>query len=160
MTIYIAADHAGRELGGVLAEFLEREGHAATVLSAPGESSDDDYPDMIAPLAARVASEPGSFGLAIGGSGQGEAMVANRRAGVRAAVFYGPRRAERVLDADGNAADDDYDIVRLARAHNDANVLAIGARFVTDDEAREAVRLFLSTAFSDAPRHARRLAKF
>ena len=87
-------------------------------------------------------------------------MCANRTSGVRAAVFYGPMRVTAALDIEGGRSVDGYDAVRLPRRHNDANVLAIGARFVSGDEADEAVRIFLDTPFSGSPRHARRLAKF
>lgn len=103
----------------------------------------DDYPDVVFPVAKAVASEPGSFGVVIGGSGQGEAITANRVRGVRAVVFYGSR----------------LEIVPLAREHNDANVLSLGARFIDEGEAIEAVKLFLSTTFSGDERHVRRIEK-
>ena len=87
-------------------------------------------------------------------------MCANRIRGIRAAEFYGPQRAIVTLDAEGTLSHDNYDIVRLARKHNNANVLSIGARFVSEAEAREAVKIFLETTFSAFDRHARRLAKF
>lgn len=87
-------------------------------------------------------------------------MAANRVPGVRAATFYGPRSPVAALEAEGTAADDGYDIVRIARRHNDANVLSLGARFTTHDEALAAVRAFLDTPFSEDARHVRRIAKF
>lgn len=121
--------------------------------------SGDDYPDVIAPCAERVAAE-GALGIVIGGSGQGEAMVANRTRGARSAVFYGPRIPIGAIDADGAEDNDGYAIVQLARLHNNANILSIGARFVSPEEAAQAVRTFLDTAFSGEERHARRIAKF
>ena len=141
--IFIASDHAGFELKGILAAFLRAQGHEIADLGPAALDPQDDYPDFIDPLAERVAAETGSFGIAIGGSGEGEAMVANRIEGVRAAEYYG-----------GN-----LDIVRLAREHNDANILSLGARFVSQGEAQDAVKLFLETPFSGDERHVRRLKK-
>lgn len=121
---------------------------------------DDDYPDFVAPLAKAVAENPGSFGIICAGSGQGEAMCANRVPGIRAAVFYGKMQATEALDKEGEHSEDGYDAIRLPRKHNDANVLSIGARFVSPMDAEEAVRIFLATEFSTDERHARRLAKF
>jgi ribose 5-phosphate isomerase B len=160
MKIYLAGDHAGLRLKAALAEQLALLGHAVEDLGPRALSPGDDYPDYVAPLAHKVAGEPGAFGVICAGSGEGEAMCANRVAGVRAAVYYGKMRAAETLDAEGARSEDGYDIVRLARRHNDANVLSIGSRFVAPAEAEEAVRIFLATAFSREERHVRRLAKF
>jgi len=157
MRIFIASDHTGLALKATLAEYLAGE---VEDLGAHELSPEDDYPDLVRPCAEKVAGTPGSMGIVIGGSGQGEAMAANRVPGVRAAVFYGQVRARGAIDAEGAPALDGYDIVRLAREHNDANVLSIGARFVADEEAKEAVRIFLETPFSGMERHARRIGKF
>ena len=135
-------------------------GYTVEDLGAHTLDPEDDYPDFMTPLAKRVASEAGSRGIMLGGSGQGEAMCANRVPGIRAAVFYGPHRVTEALEIEGGHSQDGYDTVRLPRRHNDANVLSIGARFVSGDEAQEAVRIFLETSFSGAPRHERRIAKF
>ncbi|MDO8593517.1 MAG: RpiB/LacA/LacB family sugar-phosphate isomerase [bacterium] len=160
MKVFIAADHAGFTLKNALAEHIRTLGYEVEDLGAFAQNPDDDYPDFMMPLAERVAAEPDSRGIFASGSGQGEAMCANRMKGVRAAVFYGPRRVTVALDIDGGHSEDGFDAVRLPRRHNDANVLSIGARFVSGNEADEAVRIFLETPFSDSPRHARRLAKF
>jgi len=142
MRIFIASDHAGFELKKKIISFVSSLGHEA-VDSGPFEFNEkDDYPDFMAPVALNVASGEG-IGIIMGGSGQGEAMVANRRRGARAAVYYGGTP----------------DIVRVAREHNDANVLSIGARFVKEEEAMEAVKTFLETSFSGDERHVRRIAK-
>ena len=96
----------------------------------------------------------------MGGSGQGEAMAANRFKGVRAAVYYGPATATGSLDANGQKGDiDGFDILRLSRQHNDANVLSLAARFLTQAQIEAAALLWLSTAFSDDERHKRRINK-
>ncbi|MFA5998247.1 MAG: RpiB/LacA/LacB family sugar-phosphate isomerase [Candidatus Paceibacterota bacterium] len=158
--VYFAADHAGFALKNALIEHVRTRGYEVEDLGAFALAPEDDYPDFMTPLAERVSNEPDSCGVIIGGSGQGEAMCANRIRGVRAAVFYGPMRVTAALDIEGGHSEDGYDAVRLPRRHNDANVLSIGARFVSGEEADKAVRVFLDTPFSGSPRHARRLAKF
>jgi len=165
MKVYFAADHAGFALKNVLVEYARTLGYETEDVGAFSFNPDDDYPDFVMPCAKRVATEPDSCGVVVGASGQGEAMVANRVIGVRAAVFYGsPSRRtsdgcrEPALQTD--ATGESLDIISSMRAHNGANVLALGARFITVDEAKEAVKQFLETSFSDAPRHARRIAKF
>ena len=158
--VYLAADHAGFALKHALIEELRTLGYETEDLGAHTLSPEDDYPDFITPCAEKVASDEGSFGVVIGGSGQGEAMCANRVKGARAAVFYGPRKAVGELEREGSASIDEFDIVRLARAHNDANILSIGSRFVSHEEAVEALELFLSTPFSGSERHVRRIAKY
>ena len=146
--IYFAGDHAGLQLKQRLIESVREAGHEAVDFGPHTLDPADDYPDYILPLARRVATEQGSRGIVLGGSGQGEAMAANRIPGARAALFYGGP----------------LDIVRLAREHNNANILSIGARLVGAAAADEAVRIFLTTPFSgesaEGARHARRLAKF
>jgi ribose 5-phosphate isomerase B len=158
--IFIAADHAGFALKGALTEHIRTLGYEIEDLGAFSLEPDDDYPDFMTPLAERVASSPDARGIIVGGSGQGEAMCCNRIPGVRAAVFYGKMQVTASLEIEGGHSEDGYDAVRLPRRHNNANVLSIGARFVSGDEADEAVRIFLETPFSGSPRHARRLAKF
>lgn len=99
------------------------------------------------PAARAVASGECERGVIIGGSGQGEAMAANRIAGVRAALFYGPVTAKVAVDADGTMSDDPYEIVKLSRQHNDANVLSLSGRFLTLDEMKTALKLWLETPF-------------
>lgn len=160
MKVFFAADHAGYALKNALAEHVRTRGYEVEDLGAFTLEAEDDYPDFMTPLAERVAADPESVGIIVGGSGQGEAMCANRVKGVRAAVFYGPMRVTAALEIEGGRSEDGFDAVRLPRRHNDANVLSIGARFVSGEEADEAVRIFLDTPFSGSPRHARRIAKF
>ncbi len=150
--IYIAADHAGY----ALKEALMAELHSSYEVEDCGAftpNPDDDYPEIVTPCAKKVASDAGSFGIVIGASGQGEAMAANRVVGVRAAVYYGSSAATQT-DASGM----NYGIIESARAHNDANILSLGARFITESEAKQVVKVFLETPADDAERHVRRRA--
>lgn len=141
--IFLASDHAGYELKEALGALLTERGYQVNDLGPLGFDPADDYPDTVGPLARAIADDKTAFGIAIGGSGQGEAMVCNRTPGVRAAVYYG-----------GNK-----EIITLSRQHNDANVLSLGARFISQAEAKEAVLLWLATDFTNEERHARRIAK-
>jgi len=144
MKIHIASDHAGFELKEKLVVFLRSLGHEVNDHGAKHFEREDDYPDYIAPAARALSAEPkGALAILIGGSGTGEAIVANRFRGVRAAVYYG-----------GSP-----EILRLSREHNDANALSLGARFLNEEAAKQAVKLWLDTAFTDQDRHARRIAK-
>lgn len=144
MKIYLGTDHAGFELKEKIKTWLDEWGYTYQDMGATKLDPDDDYPLYISAAARKVAEDPDDArGIVLGGSGQGEAMVANRFPGVRAAVYYG----------DGKAAD----IPRLSREHNDANVLSLGARFLTDEEAKAAIQHWLLTPFSGEERHVRRL---
>jgi ribose 5-phosphate isomerase B len=143
MKIYIGTDHAGFELKQKLVPFLESLGHEAVDFGAQEYNENDDYPDFIAPVAKAVSEDASARGIILGGSGQGEAMTANKFPHVRAAVYYGGT----------------LDIVRLSREHNDANILSLGARFLSKDEAKSAVELWLNTPFSGEERHKRRIEK-
>lgn len=143
MKIYIGADHAGFLLKEKLKKFLETLGHEVKDLGAFKLDEEDDYPDFIMPVAKNVSGEPRSMGIILGGSGQGEAIVANKVVGIRSAVYYGG----------------DLEIIKLARQHNSANILSLGARFIDEEEAKEAVKLFVETPFSVEERHIRRLDK-
>lgn len=161
MTLYLAGDHAGFRLKKALLEHLSLLGHEVEDMGPLELNPDDDYPDFVTPLAERLVREPDAIGIVCAGSGQGEAMCANRITGVRAAVFYGKMRAVEALDAEGGHSKDGFDPIRLARRHNNANILSIGSRFVSPDDALGAVQVFLDTAFdSETERHARRLSKF
>lgn len=153
MKIYLATDHAGFELKNKLKDILSSEGHEVVDKGPFHYDSQDDYPDLIKPAAEAVSADKGSFGIILGGSGQGEAMCANRVGGVRAAVFYGDSGEQ--TDISGET----IDIITSARTHNNANVLSIGARFLTEEEVLNAVRKFLSIPFKEEERHVRRINK-
>ncbi|MDB5190055.1 MAG: ribose-5-phosphate isomerase [Parcubacteria group bacterium] len=160
MKIYLSCDHAGFRLKSALLEHLPLLGHEVEDCGAYELNPDDDYPDFVTPMAHKVAADTGAFGIICGGSGQGEAMCANRIPGVRAAVFYGPMRVTETLDREGGHSENGLDAVRLPRRHNNANILSIGARFVSITEASEAAEEFIKTDFTGDERHVRRLEKF
>jgi ribose 5-phosphate isomerase B len=159
MKIAITTDHAGFEALKDLKTYLESIGHECVGYGPTVFDAEDDYPDFMFPAARAVASGECERGVIMGGSGQGEAMAANRIKGVRAALFYGPVTAKAAVDADGTLSDDPYEIVKLSRQHNDANVLSLSGRFLTLDEMKTALKLWLETPFSGAERHARRIRK-
>ena len=142
MKIHIATDHAGLDLKNIIRDYLISKGHEVTDHGAHEYDALDDYPDYIFPCAKAVASDLKSRGIILGGSGQGEAMAANRVKGVRAAVFYnGP-----------------VEIVKLSREHNNANILSLGARFMTEDEIYAVIQMWLDEPFGGG-RHQRRIDK-
>ncbi len=134
-------------------------GHDVEDCGAFAYDAADDYPDFMFPCAQRVAATPGSFGIIGGGSGNGEAMAANRIPGARAAVFHGRTSAVSAIDITGaSGASDGLDIVRLSRKHNDANILSLGFRFLSEEDCKDAIRLFLETPF-EGGRHQKRVEK-
>ncbi len=158
MKIFIGADHAGYEAKEKLKVYLSGLGHEVKDFGAFTLDKTDDYPDFIRPVAEAVAEGPEleeRRGIILGASGQGEAICANRVHGARAVVFYGgPAKSQ--TDMSGNI----LDMIASTRMHNDANILALGMRFLNFDEAQEAVKIFLATKFSEEERHVRRINKF
>jgi len=141
MKIYIGADHAGFELKEILKEHLISQDFDVEDCGAEEYEGGDDYPVVLTPLAFKVAEDPeNSRGIVIGKSGQGEAIICNRFPGIRAIVYNS----------------NNLEIIKLGREHNDSNVLSLGAGFVTEEEAIEAVDLWLETEFSEEERHRRR----
>lgn len=146
--VHFGADHAGFELKEALASHVQKLGYEVVDHGAHFYDEYDDYPDFVAPVGKAVSDHPhGVRGIVLGGSGQGEAMVANQFPGVRAVVFYGDRIFKN------------SSIIKLSREHNDANVLSIGARFVSVAEAKRAVKVWLGTSFSGDYKHIRRIKK-
>jgi ribose 5-phosphate isomerase B len=139
MRIHIAADHAGFELKAHLVEHLGAGGHDVVDHGAHTYDAEDDYPPVCFAAATAVRDEPGSLGIVIGGSGNGEQIAANKVAGIRAALAW------------------NVDTATLARTHNDANVVAIGARQHPVDDVTAIVEAFLAADFSGDPRHQRRI---
>lgn len=139
MRIHLAADHAGFALKQHLAAHLKDQGHDVVDHGAHSFNAQDDYPGFCFSAAEAVASEDGSLGVVIGGSGNGEQIAANKVPGIRASLAYTP------------------EIASLTRQHNDANVIGIGARMHTEDEATAIVEAFLVEPFSGDARHQRRI---
>lgn len=155
MHIYITSDHAGFEMKEKLKAYLPGLGLGYEVIDWGPKSYDenDDYPDFVRPVAEAVAQSPGSIGVILGKSGQGEAMCANRVAGARAGVFY----SEALVS--GSPDEDSYEIIKLMREHNDANILSLSAYFLSEDQIKFATELFLKTEFKNEERHTRRIKK-
>lgn len=139
MRVHIASDHAGFELKTHLVGWLAEHDHDVVDHGADGYDADDDYPPYCLSAGEAVATDPASLGIVLGGSGNGEQIAANKVDGVRAALAWSEQTAS------------------LARRHNDANVVAIGARMHSAQEASRLVEVFLTTPFSGVPRHARRI---
>lgn len=159
MKIALACDHSGYEALQDIKIFLQSLGHETKNFGPVSLNPSDDYPDFILPAAKAVASGECQKGIIIGGSGQGEAMSANRINGVRCAVFYATAVPRRAVDVEGNTSHDPYEIIKLSRLHNDANMLSLAARFLSNNEIHQAIKVWLETDFSGNTHHARRNAK-
>jgi len=160
MKVYLATDHAGFELKEKVKKFLIENGYQFEDCGALSFDPSDDYPDFISKASLAVSQDPeNSKGIVFGGSGQAEAMVANKFKNIRCAVFYTPIAPREAVDITGRKSSDPFEIIRLTREHNNANMLSIGARFVTKEEANLAVKIWLDTTFKNEERHARRLRK-
>ena len=142
MKIYIASDHAGFELKNHIIEHLQLDGYDIEDCGAFHYERLDDYPDFIIPAAKKVANDTNARGIILGGSGQGEAMAANRIKGVRAVVYY----------------DGPTEIIKLSRLHNDANIISLGARFITSEKAIKILHIWLNEEF-EGGRHKSRIDK-
>jgi len=153
--ILIASDHAGFEMKKELISYLKDHGYEVEDFGAHTYDREDDYPDFIGPLAKAIGDNPELKGIILGGSGQGEAICANRFKGVRAVVFNGPTANHLTIESTGKQ----YNEVKLSRQHNNSNVISLGVRFLFIDEIVEAVEMWLGTAFSGEERHSRRIAK-
>ena len=139
MRVHLGSDHAGFALKGAVARRLGELGHEVVDHGPAAYDAEDDYPPYVLRAALGVAGDPGSLGVVIGGSGNGEAIAANKVAGVRCALAWSPQTAA------------------LGREHNDANVVSVGARMHEEAAALSFVETFLATAFSGDPRHQRRI---
>jgi ribose 5-phosphate isomerase B len=141
MRVHIGSDHAGLELKNSLVDHLKNSGHDVVDHGPHEYDALDDYPVFCIPAAQGVAIESGSFGIVLGGSGNGEQMAANKVKGIRAALVWSVETA------------------KLAREHNDANVIAIGGRMHSIDVCKELIDVFLATPFSNDERHIRRIGQ-
>ena len=142
--IYLASDHRGFKLKEKIKQWLMEWGYQVEDKGAHSYEAHDDFPDFVAQAAEKVSQDPAnSKAIILGASGQGEAMLANRYKGVRAAVYYGGPE----------------EIITLSRKHNDANVLALGASFLNEETAHRVIKRWLETPFSEDQRHKRRIKK-
>lgn len=139
--IYIASDHAGFDLKNNLKDYLESLSFEVHDMGNTKLEPNDDYPDFVILAAQKVVENPNSFGIVIGGSGQGEAMVANKVKGIRTAVLY-----------------DEYS-ARMSRMDNDANIASLGAKTIDLEKAKELIKIWVTTPFSNEDRHKRRIKK-
>jgi len=162
MKIAVTTDHTGLAYAGMydtFKQYIQELGHECVAFGPKTLDMDDDYPDLMFPAAQAVASGDCEAGIIMGGSSQGEGMAANRVKGVRCTVFYSPAIAKQPIDAEGNQSTDPYEILRLSRQHNHANMLSLSARFLSVDEMKQAIKIWLETPYSDVERHARRVRK-
>jgi ribose 5-phosphate isomerase B len=158
--VIIGSDHVGYELKKKIVLYLKELGYDVEDKGPYQYDGDDDYPDFIIPVAKEVAKNPVEFaGIVMGGSGQGEAIAANRIKGVRAALFYSPCLPKQAVDIEGRKSEDPYEMIRLTREHNNANVLSIGIRFVTEEEVKKVIKMWLEAPFTQVERHLRRIRK-
>ena len=139
MRIYLGSDHAGYDLKNHLVTWLTAAGHEAVDCGPHTFDAQDDYPPYVMLAASKTAGDPDALGIVIGGSGNGEAIAANKIPGIRAALAWSEETA------------------RLGREHNNAHVISIGARMHTEDDATRFVEVFVSTPFSNEERHVRRI---
>lgn len=139
MRIYLGSDHAGYDLKNHLVTWLTAAGHEAVDCGPHTFDAQDDYPPYVMLAASKTAADPDSLGIVIGGSGNGEAIAANKIDGIRAALAWSEETA------------------RLGREHNNANVISIGGRMHTEEDATRFVEVFISTPFSNEERHIRRI---
>jgi len=152
MKILVGSDHAGFGLKEKLIPYLKELGYEVEDKGAFEYKEDDDYPDYVIPVAREVSKRPNEMrGIVIGGSGQGEGMAANKFSDIRATVFYGERQCV--------VTEEHESIIKISRADNDANILSLGARFITEEEMREAVKEWLDTPFKNTEKYKRRITK-
>lgn len=150
--IHLATDHAGFEMKEAIKSWLHGNGYDVVDHGAFVYDAADDFPEFIAEAGRALMNNSEESAIIFGGSGQGEAMVANRFPGIRATVYYGGTATQ--VDADGK----EIDIITSSKEHNNANVLSLGARFITTEEAQAVIERWLSTEFSGEERHLRRIA--
>src|SRR3989344_6905825 len=151
MKIFIGTDHAGYVLKEKLVSSLKAQGHEVKDKGAYEYNEHDDYPDFVIPVAEEVSKDPNNArGIILGATGQGEAITANKFPHVRAVVYYG--KSECVVD-------DEADVIVRSRAHNNSNILSLGARYLTEETVMAPVTLWLNTPFSEGERHIRRIGK-
>jgi len=160
MKVYLATDHAGLEIKNKVIEYLKSLGFETEDCGPFEFNKADDYPDFISKAAEQVSkNSENAMGIVLGGSGQGEAMVANKFKNVRCALFYSEATPLKAIDITGSRSSDPYEMLKLTRAHNNSNMLSLGIRFLTEAQILKAVRIFLESPFPGDERHVRRIDK-
>jgi ribose 5-phosphate isomerase B len=159
MKIYLATDHAGFSLKEKVKLRLSESGNEIEDCGAYEYIPSDDYPDFIKKAAEGVSKNPDAKAIVFGSSGEGEAIVANKFKNVRAVVFYTPSLPAHAVDINGRTSSDPFEMIRLTREHNNANVLSIGANILSEEDAFKAIELWLQAPFSNEERHLRRINK-
>ena len=152
MKIFVGSDHAGFGLKEKLIAYLKELGHEVEDKGPFEYNEEDDYPYFIIPVAREVSMRPNEVrGIVLGGSGQGEGMSANKFRNVRATVYYGGGQCV--------VPEEHESIIKISRADNDANILSLGARFITEEEMKETVKEWLDTPFKNTEKYQRRITK-
>lgn len=159
MKIALSTDHAGYQRLKRLKAGLELAGYATHDFGPAQFDVEDDYPDYIKPACESIIAGGCELGIIFGGSGQGEAMAANRFKGIRCTVWYGPSVPVEAINAEGTVSIDPYEILTLSKEHNNANMLSIAGRFVTDEETLKVAIIWLNKKFGSEERHMRRIQK-
>lgn len=160
MKVYLATDHTGYTLKEKVKQILIEKNFVVEDCGAYAYDADDDYPDFIAKAAIAVGKDPvNSRGIIFGGSGQGEAIVANKIKNVRCALFYTPAIPVHAINIEGIQSTDPFEMIKLTREHNNANMLSIGVRFVKDEDVFNIITMWLQTPDATAERHLRRIEK-
>ena len=143
--IFLSGDHAGFKLKEKIKPWLEKKGFEVEDCGPFTLNPKDDYPDFVIPMAKKVSKNPNSRGIIIASSGQGEVIASNRIKNIRTALYYGSPSPKKILT--------------LSRAHNNSNVLSLGAFFMSESKMKKAIQIWLSAPFSNEARHKRRLKK-
>lgn len=160
MKVFLATDHTGLSTKDKVNKMLLELGYDVQDCGAYDYNPDDDYPDFIGKAAIEVAKDPANNrGIIFGGSGQGEAIAANKIHGIRCALFYTPALATEAINIEGDKSTDPFAILKLTREHNDANMLSIGFRFLKEEDIIMGIKVWLEAPGSTAERHLRRIEK-
>lgn len=160
MKVYLATDHTGFGLKNKVKDNLNNEGYEVEDCGAYEYNEDDDYPDFISKAAEMVSKDPDNTkGVIFGGSGEGEAMLANKYKGVRCALFYTPALPVQAVNIEGRQSTDPFEILKLTREHNWANMLSIGVRFLKEEDVLKAIKLWLLSPAPTDEKHVRRVEK-
>ncbi len=160
MKIFLASDHAGFDFKNQIKEFLISKNYEVEDCGPDHFDKNDDYPDFVSKAAEAVSENPeSSVGILCANTGQAEAILANKYKNVRCALFYAPAIAVGTVDVTGRKSTDPFEIINLAREHNNANMLSLSGKFMDLKTAKEAIDRFLSTPFPGDERHVRRINK-